>query len=139
METEILVAWATSCGGIALAAALSQEELAERAGLSVRAISDLERGVHRVPRLETVRMLADALALSEADRAELLAVARPTPPGRGADGCALPPTTCCRLSRPPLIGREHGGGGDRAPPGPGRCSAGDPHRTWRQRQDPRWR
>ena len=29
------------------AAALSQEALAERAGLSVRAISDLERGVHQ--------------------------------------------------------------------------------------------
>ena len=48
------------------AAALSQEELAERAGLSVRALSDLERGVHHAPRLETVRMLADALALAEA-------------------------------------------------------------------------
>ncbi len=59
------------------AAALSQEALAERAGLSVRAISDLERGIHRVPRLETVRLLADALALDEAGRAELLAAARP--------------------------------------------------------------
>ena len=29
------------------AAALSQEELAERAGLSVRAISDLERGIRQ--------------------------------------------------------------------------------------------
>ena len=59
------------------AAALSQEELAERAGVSVRALSDLERGVHRVPRLETVRMLADALSLSNTDRAALLAAARP--------------------------------------------------------------
>src|SRR5215204_2428292 len=59
------------------AAALSQEELAERAGVSVRALSDLERGVHRAPRLETVRMLAEALALGEDDRAHLLAMARP--------------------------------------------------------------
>src|ERR671912_2877306 len=59
------------------AVALSQEALAERAGLSVRAISDLERGVHRVPRLETVRLLADALALDEAGRTELLAAAHP--------------------------------------------------------------
>src|SRR5215207_11760965 len=59
------------------AAALSQEALAERAGLSVRAIGDLERGIHRVPRLETVRLLADALALDEAGRAEVLAAARP--------------------------------------------------------------
>jgi len=41
------------------AAALSQEELAARAGLSVRAISDLERGVHPMARLETLRRLAD--------------------------------------------------------------------------------
>lgn len=59
------------------AAALSQEALAERAGLSVRAISDLERGVHQVPRLESVRMLADALSLGEAARVTLLAAARP--------------------------------------------------------------
>ena len=60
-----------------IAAALSQEALAERAGLSARAIGDLERGVHQVPRLETVRLLADALGLEEADRAELLAAAHP--------------------------------------------------------------
>ena len=46
------------------AASLSQEELAERAGLSVRGISDLERDLRQAPRLETVRLLADALALS---------------------------------------------------------------------------
>src|SRR5215207_8461136 len=59
------------------AAALSQEALAERAGLSVRAIGDLERGIHRVPRLETVRLLAEALGLDEAGRAEVLAAALP--------------------------------------------------------------
>jgi predicted ATPase/DNA-binding XRE family transcriptional regulator len=60
-----------------VAAALSQEALAERAGLSVRGLSDLERGVHREPRLETARMLATALKLSEAQRVELLNAARP--------------------------------------------------------------
>src|SRR5829696_9108696 len=60
-----------------ITAALSQEALAERAGLSVRAIGDLERGTHQAPRLETVRRLADALALGEAGRAELLAAAHP--------------------------------------------------------------
>jgi predicted ATPase/transcriptional regulator with XRE-family HTH domain len=58
-------------------AGLSQEGLAERAGLSVRGISDLERGARTFPRLETVRMLADALDLNERDRAALLAAARP--------------------------------------------------------------
>ena len=48
-----------------IAAALSQEDLAERSGLSRRGISDLERGLHQTPRLETVRLLADGLALSD--------------------------------------------------------------------------
>jgi predicted ATPase/DNA-binding XRE family transcriptional regulator len=51
--------------------ALTQEELAERAGLSVRAISDLERGIRRVPYRDTVRQLADALELPDADRRAL--------------------------------------------------------------------
>ena len=59
-------------------AALSQENLAERAGLSRKGISDLERGARHTPRLETVRQLADALALGKDDRAALLAAARPT-------------------------------------------------------------
>src|SRR3954469_15933387 len=56
-------------------AALSQEDLAERARLSTRGISDLERGVRRAPHLETVRLLADALALGPADRTKLLVAA----------------------------------------------------------------
>lgn len=44
-------------------AGLTQEELAERAGLSTRAISDLERGVNRAPRRDTLNMLAEALEL----------------------------------------------------------------------------
>ncbi len=58
-------------------ASLSQEELAERAGLSLRGISDLERGVRRTPHLSTVRLLADALELSPVDRQALFATARP--------------------------------------------------------------
>jgi predicted ATPase/DNA-binding XRE family transcriptional regulator len=50
------------------AAGLSQEELAERAGLSARAVSDLERGVNRAPRRDTLEMLADALALPPDER-----------------------------------------------------------------------
>ena len=52
-------------------AALTQEELAERAELSVRAISDLERGANTAPRPFTIRRLVDALDLSDADRAAL--------------------------------------------------------------------
>ena len=88
------------------AAALSQEELAERAGVSVRALSDLERGVHRAPRLETVRMLADALGLGEDERAVLLAAARPESPPVAHERTR--PTVSATLPLPPtrLIGRE---------------------------------
>jgi non-specific serine/threonine protein kinase len=55
------------------AAGMSQEELAERAGLSRRGISDLERGERRAPHLATVRRLADALGLSQEERTALLA------------------------------------------------------------------
>ena len=44
-----------------LAAGLTQEALAERAGLSAKAVSDLERDPDRSPRLATVTLLADAL------------------------------------------------------------------------------
>ncbi len=49
-------------------AGLSQEDLAERAGLSARGISDLERGVIRAPRRDTLDMLANALELSRDER-----------------------------------------------------------------------
>jgi transcriptional regulator with XRE-family HTH domain len=48
------------------AAGLSQKELAVRAGLSRRGISDLERGQRRVPHPATVRQLAEALGFSRA-------------------------------------------------------------------------
>jgi len=60
-------------------AGLTQEELAEKAHLSVDAISTLERGARRKPRKETVILIADALALSSDDRAALLAAARRPP------------------------------------------------------------
>jgi non-specific serine/threonine protein kinase len=53
----------------------SQEELAERAGLSRRGISDLERGIRHTPYPATVRRLVKALGLRHADRAALLAAA----------------------------------------------------------------
>ncbi|MDB5057900.1 MAG: transcriptional regulator, family, partial [Chloroflexi bacterium] len=47
-----------------LAAGLSQEELAERAGISLQAVSSLERSQRRAPRQETVKGLARALGLN---------------------------------------------------------------------------
>ncbi|HZX04454.1 ATP-binding protein [Kribbella sp.] len=57
-------------------AGLSQEGLAELAGLSVDAIAALERGRRRAPRAQTLRLLADALRLGEQDRLLLAAAAR---------------------------------------------------------------
>jgi predicted ATPase/DNA-binding XRE family transcriptional regulator len=54
-----------------LAAGLSQESLAERAGVSVRGLSDLERGLSRAPRVETLARLAEALGLEGSARQTL--------------------------------------------------------------------
>jgi transcriptional regulator with XRE-family HTH domain len=57
-------------------AGLTQEELAEAAGLSTRSVSDMERGLTVTARRETVRLLADALSLSGAERDSFEAIAR---------------------------------------------------------------
>lgn len=81
-----------------LAAGLTQEDLAERAGLSVRAISDLERGLKPTPRRETIALLAQALALP-VDVLEQAIERRRGPRSRpGFRLASLYPT--------PLIGRE---------------------------------
>ena len=64
-----------------LAASLTQEVLAERAGLSARAISDLERGVKQHPHQETVGRLITALELTGDERAALARAGRPWPSG----------------------------------------------------------
>ena len=88
-----------------LAAGLSQEALAARASLSARTISDLERGIHGTPHLDTLELLASALSLSSQQHALLQAAARPevaaaalAPPGFPSPGLPLPPTR--------LVGRE---------------------------------
>jgi tetratricopeptide (TPR) repeat protein/transcriptional regulator with XRE-family HTH domain len=47
---------------------MTHQTLAEASGVQVRTISDLERGVTLSPRPSTVRMLADALGLTGAER-----------------------------------------------------------------------
>ncbi len=59
-----------------VAAGLTQEKLAERARVSPRTVSDLERGIIRLPRNDTARMLADALDLAGRGRDDFEAVAR---------------------------------------------------------------
>jgi transcriptional regulator with XRE-family HTH domain len=86
-----------------MAAGLTQEALATRAGLSARTIADLERGINRVPRHDTFELLLTTLDLTVQQRALFVATVRPEmtarvngsrPPSR----IPLPPT--------PLIGRE---------------------------------
>ena len=86
------------------AAGLTQEELAERARLSVRAIADLERGARRTPRKDTVHLLAAALSLSPDARALFEAAARP----RATTSTLLPSASILGPAGgalPPLVGR----------------------------------
>jgi transcriptional regulator with XRE-family HTH domain len=80
-------------------AGLTQEKLAGRAGLTPNTISDLEHGRRRHPYPHTVRSLAEALSLSEDERAALVsAVSRRS---------ALTATLTVVLPAPPtpLLGR----------------------------------
>ena len=95
-----------------LAAGLTQEALAELAGMSSRGIADLERGARRWPYPATVRRLAEGLGLAKADWAALQTAARPAPPvgGPGHQEVAdRAPIRRHNLSSPrtSLIGREH--------------------------------
>jgi tetratricopeptide (TPR) repeat protein len=84
-------------------AGLTQEQLAERAGLSARAITALERGVNRSPHRETFRLLADALALGAEERSALEAASR----GRRGSANAYDDVAsqATQVTRPPLVGR----------------------------------
>jgi predicted ATPase/DNA-binding XRE family transcriptional regulator len=81
-------------------AGLTQEELAERAGLSAEGVSALERGARRRPYPHTVRALAAALGLSDEERAELLAAVAPAGDASSAASGRLPGQAT------PLLGRE---------------------------------
>jgi transcriptional regulator with XRE-family HTH domain len=82
---------------------LTQEDLAERTGLTPQAISLLERGERRRPHRYTVEKLAEALGLTGQDLAQFEVLARGfsnhrTPAQPSLYDLPTPPT--------PLIGRE---------------------------------
>jgi transcriptional regulator with XRE-family HTH domain len=56
-------------------AQLTQQELAKVAGVSPRAVSDLERGINRTARHDTAVQLAGALGLAEPARSLFVAAA----------------------------------------------------------------
>jgi predicted ATPase/DNA-binding XRE family transcriptional regulator len=83
---------------------LTQEELAERSGLSVRTIRSLERGEGHRPRADTVDLLAHALGLSEEEHDLFAAV-----PKRGdvaASTLVATPESILPEPPTPLLGRE---------------------------------
>lgn len=77
---------------------LTQEELADRAELSVRAVGDLERG-RSIPHRDTVGRLCSALGLDEESRQRLTALAR--------TGWAAQRRTGAMAERQPGAGSAH--------------------------------
>ena len=87
---------------------LTQEELAERAGLSLAAVSLLERGITQAPQKATVDLLSAALGLSVDEAADFMGQARVARRPEETSH-ALPETQLAgNLPVPltPLIGRE---------------------------------
>ena len=88
------------------AAGLTQEELALRSGVSAKAISTLERGERKRPYPHTIRSLADALDLSENERAALFVAV----PKRGSVDAPVGPALATESNLPipstSLLGRK---------------------------------
>jgi len=99
------------------AANLSQQALAERANLSTRGVSDLERGLIHTPYRHTVAALADALHLSDEERGAFEASVARThdlritprtafPNAPAPDSPRASPTTALPTPLTSLLGRE---------------------------------
>jgi transcriptional regulator with XRE-family HTH domain len=80
MHTDQILPFAELLKHFRIDAGLTQEALAERAGISARAVSDLERRTNRLPRGSTVHLPAGALGLTGRQRDAFLAAALVTPP-----------------------------------------------------------
>jgi predicted ATPase/DNA-binding XRE family transcriptional regulator len=89
------------------AAGLTQEELAERAGISSRTVSDVERGLREGVYRDTAARIAMALGMSAPDRAAFEAAARRRHPGMGSEAHHPEPLTATLpLPLTRLIGRD---------------------------------
>src|ERR1700722_841612 len=86
-----------------LRAGLSQEQLAERAGMSTTGVGVLERELRHAPHRATVELLAEALGLSPVEREALEATAGPR---RGRAPVARPAAPALPASPSSLVGRE---------------------------------
>jgi predicted ATPase len=81
---------------------MTQEELAERAGISTRAVSDTERGLRAAVHADTARRLAAALGLAGEARDRFEALAR----GRQTGEPPVPPASPLPEVPTPLLGRS---------------------------------
>jgi transcriptional regulator with XRE-family HTH domain len=129
--------WPARFGELLLAcrrsAGLTQEDLAARSGVSVRAISDLERGRATSPQRRSAELLGEALGLSGAALTDFLGVARSgrprrapaavTPPRGSAGpigaGCTLPIDAADFTARHEELGRFRAVAGRAAGPDAG--------------------
>jgi predicted ATPase/DNA-binding XRE family transcriptional regulator len=85
------------------ATGLSQEALAQRAGLSIDAIASLERGRRSAPHADTLRRLVQALELDAEDRDRFVQAAEPGSPRSGRDAPVIPRNLPVSLSS--FVGR----------------------------------
>ncbi|HET6319896.1 MAG TPA: AAA family ATPase, partial [Chloroflexota bacterium] len=92
--------------GMRLSAGLSQEALAERAHMSVRGLSDLERGVRHTPYPDTLARLVEALGLDAAQRERLVAAAGNQPELQSSSPRFPRGGFLGAVPEHPLIGRE---------------------------------
>ena len=106
MAQEPPVPFGTRLRRLREAAGLTQEELALRSGVSAKAISTLERGERKRPYPHTIRSLADALDLSENERAALFVAV----PKRGSVDAPVGPALATESNLPipstSLLGRK---------------------------------
>ena len=82
--------------GLRRRARFTQEGLADASGVSLRTVSDLERGTATTPQRETVRLLADALHLIGPERTQFETAAR----GRPLTSVSLPAAAAAMRSLP---------------------------------------
>lgn len=117
-----------------VSAGLTQERLAERAGVSAAGVAALEAGRRTAPRLHTVGLLCDALGVDAAQRAALIASSTPIAsasrrtPALAATDPADPPAA----GSPAGPGRVRGTGGSRSFVGRGE-ELRTLHDAWRRR------